>query len=160
MLFKKKISVEDYCRSNLTPLLSKERELTWEAMRRTCNDSQLNGVEAQLYYKHLRAVFIQLMLISLAKNCNIYVSSDAHVFMMLLLKEHNLSDIDAICMEYSEAFASSTTDGVLQMVLHFSERLTASRMHEKTIETLYAEFYGILRLFFNDFKSIKLVNSK
>ena len=157
MFFKKKLSVEDYCTRNLTPLFSKERETAWEAMRRASNDRQLSAVEAQLFYNHLRAVFIQLMLIAVAKNCSMDASSDAHVFVMMYLKERNLSEIDEISKGYNRAFASSGTDGVRQMVLHLADRLTAGKIQPETIEQLYAEFYGILRMFFDDFRSFKLV---
>src|SRR6266545_4202585 len=144
MLFKKKVSVEDYCTQNFKPLFSRERETTWEALRRACNDSALSAVEAELYYKHLRAVFIQLMLIGVAKNCSMDASSDTHVFVTMYLKERNLSEIDEISKDYSRAFGSSGTDGVREMVLHFADRLTGGKMQPETIEQLYAEFYDVL----------------
>lgn len=157
MFFKKKVSVEDYCTRNLTPLFSKERETAWEGLRCDCNDSKLSAVDAQLYYNHLRAVFIQLMLIAIAKNCSMDASSDAHVFVMMYLKERNLSVIDEISKDYNRAFAIPGTDGVRQMVRHFAGSLTAGKMQPETIEQLYAEFYGILRIFFDDFRAFKLV---
>jgi len=153
----KRIRGKDYCTRNFVPLFSRERETTWEALRRACNDSALSTVEAQLYYNHLRAVFIQLMLIGIAKNCSMDASSEAHVFVMMYLKERNLSEIDEISKGYNRAFGSSSNDGVREMVMHFAHRLTAGKMQRETIEQLYAEFYGILRIFFDDFKSFKLV---
>ena|SRR3989442_1499918 len=157
MFFKKKVSVEDYCTRNFVPLFSTERETTWEALRRACNDSALSAVEAQLYYKHLRAVFIQLMLIGVAKNCGMDASSDAHLFVSMYLKEHNHSEIDEISNGYSRAFQSSGTDGIREMVLHFADSLTEGKLQPETVEQLYVEFYGILRIFFDDFKSFKLL---
>src|ERR1039457_683099 len=107
MFFKKKVSVEDYCTGNFAALFSREREETWEALRQACNDSELSAVEAQLYYDHLRAVFIQLMSIAVAKSCSMDASSDAHVFVMMYLKRHNHSEIDEIAKGYNQAFASS-----------------------------------------------------
>jgi hypothetical protein len=69
MFFKKKVSVEDYCLGNFQAVFSKEREAVWETLRRVSNDAALNAIDAELYYKHLRAVFVQLMLIGIAKNC-------------------------------------------------------------------------------------------
>ena len=97
------------------------------------------------------------MLIAVAKNCSMDASSDAHVLVMTYLKEHNLSEIDEISKGYNRAFASSVTDGVRQMVLHFADSLTAGKMQPETIEQLHGEFYGILRIFFDDFKTFKLV---
>ena len=161
MFFKKKVSVEDYCTQNFTPLFSREREATWEALRRACNDSALSAVDAQLYYDHLRAVFIQLMLIAVTKSCSMDASSDAHVFVMMYLERHDHSEIDQISKGYNQAFASSglapNRDGVAEMVAHFADMLTSDRMQQATIERLYIEFYGILKIFFDDFRSIKLV---
>jgi hypothetical protein len=156
MFFKKKLSVEDYCIMNLTPLFSKEREIAWETLRHASDDSQLVAVDSQLYTNHLRAIFIQLMLIAITKNCRMQASSDAHFFVMEYLKEHNLSEIYEISKGYNQAFGSSYTDGVRQMVLHFADRLTAGKIRAATIEQFYAEFYGILRIFFDDFKKFKL----
>jgi len=157
MFFKKKLSVEDYCLQNLTTLFSSERESAWEALRRASNDSQFIAVEGQLYNNHLRAVYIQLMLIAVAKNCSMDASFEANAFVMMYLKERNLSEIHEISRGYNRAFGSSYTDGVRQMVLHFADRLTAGKMQADTIEQFYAEFYGILRIFFDDFKRFKLV---
>jgi hypothetical protein len=164
MFFKKKVSVEDYCTRNFTPLFSREREATWEALRRACNDSAFSAVEPQLYYDHLRAVFIQLMLIAVAKNCSMDASSDAHVFVMMYLKRHNRSDIDEISRGYNQAFGSSSLapnrDGVAEMVSHFASVLTSDGLQQATVERLYVEFYAILKAFFDDFRSIKLIPSR
>jgi hypothetical protein len=163
MLFKKKVPVDQYCRQNLTTLFSKDREGTWEALRRACNDSALSQVDAQLYYRHLRAVFVQLMLIAITKNCSMDVSSDAHVFVMMYLKEHNLSEIDEISHAYNQAFGCSGLapgrDGVAEMVTHLSMVLTTDTLRKETVERLYVEFYAILRVFLDDFESFKLVPS-
>ncbi len=76
---------------------------------------------------------------------------------MKLMEEHNLSEIDSIGRGYSSAFGSFATDGVRQMVLHFADSLTGSRMREETIQRLHARFYAFLGTFFDDFKSIRLV---
>ncbi len=160
MLFKNKVSVNEYCTKNLTPLFSTEREVTWEALRHACNDNQLSHVDAKLYYNHLRAVFIQLMLIAIAKNCSIDACSDAYVFVMMYLKDRNLIEIDQIGNGYNQAFATLGSDGVKEMVVHFARSLTGDELKEETGERLYVEFYSVLKLFFDDFKSLKLTPSR
>jgi hypothetical protein len=161
MFFKKKVPVEEYCRNNLTTLFSSERETTCETFRETCDDSSLNQVDAQLYYSHLRAVFVQLMLIAVTKKCSMNVSSDAHVFIMLHLNERGRADIDEISRDYNQAFGSSSLgpnrDGVGEMVAHFSNSLTPDGLQQHTIERLHAEFYGMLKVFVDDLKSIRLI---
>ncbi len=163
MFFKKKMPVDDYCARTFATLFSGERERTWETLRGACNDDALSAVEAQKYYDHLRAVFIQLMLIAITKSFNMDASSDAHVFVMMYLKRHGYSELDEISKGYNQAFASSGLapgrDGVAQMVSHFDRELTSSKMQQATIERLYTEFYAILKMFFDDFRSMKLVPS-
>jgi hypothetical protein len=159
MFFRKKVSVDDYCTMNLMPLLSTEHEATWEAMRRACNNTALSAVPAQLYYDHLRAVFIELLLIAVAQSSSMDTSLDAHAFVMMYLNEHNQSTINEISRGYSHAFASSDTDGVAEMVAHFSAVLAGGTLQPAATEQLYVEFYSVLKIFFNDFSSIKLVPS-
>ena len=99
------------------------------------------------------------MLIAVAKNSSMDASSHAHIFVMLYLKERGESAVDEISRDYNQAFASSCTDGVAEMAQRFGDWVAAGRLNQKTIEQLQAEFYTILRLFFDDFKSIKLVAS-
>ena len=160
MFFKRRISVADYCTRNLTPLFSEERETTWEAMRRASNDSQLSAVDSQLFYNHIRAVFIELMLIGITKNCSLDASFEARVFVMEYLKDRNLCEIDEISRNYNQAFGSVGPDGVRQMVLCLADVLTQGKMQPETMERLYVEFYAILRIFVDDFRSVKLVPSR
>ena len=157
MFFKKKISVEEYCQKNLAPLLSNEHEETWEAIRRHCNDNGLNQLDAELYYSHLRAIFIELLLIAIAKNCRGNASLNAHIFISAYLKDHGRSDIGEMMHEYSQAFASSMTDGVEAMMRYFA-KINCIQLQQRTVEQLLAEFYAVLEVYYNDFKSIKLVN--
>lgn len=158
-LFRKRVNVEAYCDASLAAVCSHERETTWETLRRDCHDPALSQVDAQLYYAHLRAIFVQLMFIGIAKNFGVYVGSDAGFFTADFLKKRGVPEIDEIAHTYSQAFASGG-DGVRQMVLHFSDSLTDSRLWPTTIDQLYFEFYAILRVFFDDFRKIKLVTSR
>lgn len=157
MFFKKKVSVEDYCQKNLATLLSSEHEETWEAIRGHCNDNGLNQLDAQVYYSHLRAIFIEMLLIAIAKNCRGNASLNAHIFINAYLKEHGCSDISEMMHEYSQAFASSMTDGVEAMTRYFA-KINHIQLQQRAVEQLLAEFYAVLEVYYNDFKSIKLVD--
>jgi hypothetical protein len=159
MFFKKKVNIEDYCSWTLIPLFSKDREAEWEATRRSCDDPFLNAVDQTLYFANIRAIIIELMLIAVTKNFSIDLSADARVFVMQYFNRHNLHEIDLLCGDYNRAFGTPGGDGVEQMVLLFSDKLTESRMKEATIKRFLGEFYGILRGLFNEYKSIKLVSA-
>ena len=157
MLFKKKIPLEEYCTASIKAAFEHSDEATGETFRRSCADSVLSAAEPQLYLNHLRAVFIELMLIAIAKNCKMDTNLRAVIFVHTHLKELNVPQIKELCHDYSQAFASSNTDGVRQMALHYNDAVTAGRMRQETVERLYIEFYAVLMSHSNDFKSIKLV---
>ena len=157
MLFKKKIPIQEYCTASLRAAFELSDETKGEAFRRSCGDSYFSAAEPQRYLNHLRAVFIELMLIAIAKNCDLDTNLQAVTFVHTHLKELNSHQISELCHNYSTAFASSSTDGVRQMVLHFNDTVTVGRMRQETIERLCVEFYAILKSHFNDFKSIKLI---
>lgn len=159
MFFKKKIPLQEYCTASVKAAFENSDGATGEAFRRSCGDSFFNAAEPQLYLNHLRAVFIELMLIAIAKNCNMDTSLQAVIFVHTRIKELNFPQISELCHDYSQEFASSSTDGVRQMVLHFNDAVTAGQMRQETIERLYAEFQAVLMSHFNDFKSIKLIVS-
>ena len=157
MLFRKKMTVAQYCDANLVTLFSREREDTWEKMRRACDDPWLNAVDKDVYYIHMRAILIELMLIAITKSCAMRISSDAYVHVEKYLSKRNLSKINALTSEYSNAFGTIGTDGVEQMALRFTELLTGGRVQQATAQRFFAEFYSMLKVFFDDFKNIKLV---
>lgn len=157
MFFKKRIPIQEYCTASVKAAFEHTDETTGEVFRCSCGDSFLSAAEPQLYLNHLRAVFIELMLIAIAKNCNMDTSLKAVIFVHAHLKEIDCRQISELCHSYSEAFASSGTDGIRQMVLHFNEAVTAGRLGQETIERLHAEFYAVLESHFKDFKSIKLI---
>jgi len=160
MFFKKKVPIPDYCDATMKTVFGKDQEATWETFRASCNDDDLTSADAKQYYNHLRTAFIQLMLIAIAKNCRWDVSSEAHVFVMIWLKEAGYSEIQAMGSQYSQAFASSRNDGVLAMAEHFADNVSGSQLRQETIERLNVEFYGMLKVFYEDFKSVKLTSTK
>jgi hypothetical protein len=163
MFFRKQVPVDEYCRQSLMTLFSTDRELTWEVFRQACDDPELNHIDAQLYYRHLRAVFLELMLIAITQKCRINVSSDARVFVMNDLNERGQTDIDEISGGYNQAFGSSSLgprrDGIAEMVVHFSGALTSAGLQPSTMARLQAEFYGMRKLFLDEMKSIRLIST-
>lgn len=161
ILFKKKLTVADYCSGKLTSLLSADREAAWEGLRSRCNDAHLNGADAKLYYDNLRAAMIELMQIAVTKNSSwtSSVSSDVRGFVQTFLQERSLREIASLVAEYNHAFGTPAPDGVVLMVDLLADKVTDARMGEPTKEQFRLEFYGVLRVLFEEFKSIKLVGA-
>jgi hypothetical protein len=156
-LFGKKIPFRGYCTASVEAAFQHTDEATGEEFRRSCGDSFLTAADQKLYLTHLRTVFIELLLIAIAKNCPTDLSLQATIFVHTHLEEMNHPEIAELCNGYSQAFASSSSDGIRQMVLHFNDAVTGGRMRQETIEQLYAEFYAVLMSHYKDFKSVKLV---
>jgi hypothetical protein len=157
MIFKKRVSVTDYCSSKLSRLTLQERELAWDGLRTKCNDAALNLADKDLYYDNLRAVMVRLMSIAIVKNCAEDSSTDAYVFISRYLKNQNLTQINSLSGEYSSAFGSSYSDGLAPMVERFAAKVTQSKMGEPTKRQFYVEFSGTLNVLAEEFKTIKLV---
>ena len=160
MFFKKKIDVEDYCAGNLKALFSPEREGTYERLRQACADPALTSADPKLYFDHIRAVVIQLLLVAITKSCTPDISSDGQVCVMIYLRQQALSHIDTFRKIYNGAFGSQPQDGVAGMVEAFAREVTDSAIRPETAQRLYVEFYAILPGLFQDFESIKLTSRR
>src|SRR6266849_3005462 len=101
MFFKKRVPVEEYCAAKLAAVFSPDFQTRWEAIRRNCNDEHLARVPENDYLDNIRAIIIELFLIAIGRTCKFEVSSDARVFVMYYLQEHDLSRIHALAQEYS-----------------------------------------------------------
>lgn len=104
----------------------------------------------------MQAYYIELLGVGVAKNFKMDVGYDFGKKWSLYYKANNLLEIDRLYGQYNSAFASSYTDGVKEMTSLFFSNLTDLEVSAKTFETYYIEFYGILRLIFDEFKKIKL----
>lgn len=160
MLFRKKRDVDDYCAASLKALFSANREEVWEQLRHACSDPALSGIDRTVYFNHIRAIMIELVLIAIAKNFNMDIGSDAHFFVLTYCREHGVSHIDDIRGTYSQAFGAIAQDGVAAIVVSFSGQLANGQLRHDTIERLYAEFYAVLNGLFDDFKSINLTTKR
>ncbi len=159
MLFKKKVTVADYCSGKLGRLFSQEREAAWEDLRARCSDAHLNQADREVYYDNLRAAMIELMHIAVTRNSSwtSSVSSDARGFVQTYLHERGLTEIASLIGEYNRAFGTPSPDGVALMVDVLAGNVTQSKMGEPTREQFRLEFYAILRVLFEEFRSVKLL---
>jgi len=101
MFFKKKIPLQQYCTASIKAAFEHSDEATGETFRRSCGDSFFSAADPQLYLSHLRAVFIELMLIAIAKNCNTDTSLQAVIFVHTQIKELNCPQISELCRPFS-----------------------------------------------------------
>jgi hypothetical protein len=154
MLFKKKMPVREYCAKALKSVFEEGQEATWESLRKISTDDALISADAKSYYAHLTAVYVELMLIAVTKNSKMEISLEATHVMTKSLDNEGRSEVRKIAHDYSQAFASSATDGIMAMAMRFSECVGSGQMRQETIDQLYREFSAIFGVFYNDFRSI------
>jgi hypothetical protein len=156
MFFRKKIDVKDYCAARLEALFSAERDKVWSQFRELCKDPALSGIDSTIYFEHIRAIMIDLLLIAIAKKFRWNVGSDANIFVWTYLKSRHAPQLNDIVSAYSQVFGVTPHDGIIGIIVSFSNQLAGGRLREDTKQRLHAEFYGVLESLFNDFQSMKL----
>jgi hypothetical protein len=159
VLFKKEATVAQYCFGKLEPLLSDEREAAWENLRVRCNDAYLSQADKNTYFKNLRAVTLELILVAVSRNSS-NCSAEVRIFIDNYLERRCLDEILSLMREYNRAFGTPSPDGVALMVQLFADKVTQSRISDGTKAEFLNEFYAILTALFEEFKSIKLISSQ
>jgi hypothetical protein len=156
MLFKKKVSIAEYCGAYLNKLFSIDWDGDLERLRDACNDPALSGIEKALFHDHLKAIVIQLLLIAIAKNCDPEISSDARIYAETYLKHHNGLHIYEIGRKYVAAFDSAHVDGIGGVVGFFSSHLADSNLRKTTVTHLETEFHKEYNAHVEAFKGFRL----
>jgi len=165
MFFKKRVTYQEYCSASVEAALENTDEATLTEFRQACSDSAFDAADSQIYQLHMRALFIEMLTITISKSCRSEVAISAHMFVNQKLKELNLGDISDICHTYSYEFASTSpaniirgVDGIRNMVIHFNNVVCGGQLKQETVDRLYAELKAVLESHFRDFKYIKLTH--
>lgn len=156
MFFKKKVSLTNAYPLQCDFIFSKDREDGWENLRNECNNEDLKKVKPEEYFKHLRAVSLQLLDITINRT-NRSIATDAYFVRDKYLKQNNLIEITLLTDIYSNAFGSSSVDGIKPMVSTFIRNLVGKEPDEKTFNFFYEFFYEVLNDMFDKINKVKLV---
>lgn len=165
MLFKRKIKYQSYCDASVEAALQNTDEATLKEFRQACGDIALDSADQHIYQNHLRALFIEMLLIAISKRYSFKVALPTEIFVHQKLKELNLQEVSEICTGYSQAFASPSleeiamgTDGIRNMAQYFDKAVCEGQLKQETVGRLDAELRAVLKSHFKDFKSIKLID--
>ena len=166
MFFKKRVTYQVYCTASVEAALENTDEATLKEFRQACSDSALNTADGQIFQLHMRALFIEMLLIAIAKSYRMEVGFLAQLFVEQKLKELNLGEVSDICHTYSHESASPNladiaggTDGIRNMVIHFNNVVCGGQLKGETIDRMHAELSAVLESHFRDFKhNIKLTH--
>lgn len=163
MFFKKRVTYQVYCTISVEAALENTDDATLKEFQQACSDSALDAADGQIYQYHMRALFIEMLLIAISKSYRSEVAISAHMFVNQKLKELNLGEVSDICHTYSHEFASlgladiaRGTDGIRNMVIHFNNVVCGGQLKLETVDRLDAELNAVLKSHFRDFKHIKL----
>jgi hypothetical protein len=163
MFFKKTVPCQAYCISSLEAMIENTDETTLKGFQQACGDSALDAADLNIYQHHFRALFIEMLLIAIAKSYRVEMNLTAQMLVNQKLKELNLGEVSNICHTYSQVFASpgsadtaSGTDGIRNMACHFNDVVCGGQLKRQTVDRLHAELYAVLQSHLTDFKRIKL----
>jgi hypothetical protein len=161
MFFKRKISVDEYCKTRLDLLFSDQQTQVWLQLKQSWPDFKYLSVNDHLYLMHLRAAHIEILLMVVIKKFvlrnNIYDEVDE--FIDNYLNEHNESNITDLLPLYSHALGSSPIDGILAMANLIANSLYQDKCSQEIILLFRAQLYGAIDLIRADFKKVKLFPS-
>jgi len=163
---KKRVTYQVYCNASVEAALEHTDEATLKEFRQACSDSALNAVDSHILQNHMRALFIEMLLIAIAKSFRMEVGFPAQMFVNQKLKELNLIEVSYISSTYSHEFASPDMedlamgiDGIRNMVIHFNNVVCEGQLKQETIDRLDTELHAVLESHYRDFKhNIKLIS--
>jgi hypothetical protein len=162
MFFKRKISVDEYCKTRLDLLFSDQQAQVWLQLKQSWPDFKYLSISDNLYLSHLRAAHIEILLMVVIKKFalrnNIY--DEVEEFIDNYLNEHNESNIMDLLPLYSHALGSSPIDGVLVMAKFMADCLYQGKCSQETILSFRVQLYGAIDSIRADFKKVKLVSNR
>lgn len=153
---KKKLDVETFWKQKVDYLFSPEWVDFANVWKVQCGESLFN-VDNELYYKHFRAVCLQLIGIIISrKNVNRERRFDLMVKQNKYLKNINATEIDKLYSKYNSLFGSSFQDGVRPMAQEFGSSMSSANS-KKIEDFFYDTFYTMLNNMFLELKKYKLI---
>ncbi len=153
---KKKLDVETFWKKKADYLFSPEWVDFANVWKVQCGESFFN-VDNEVYYKHFRAVCIQLIGIIISrKNVRRERRYDLMEKRNKYLENINACEIAELYSKYNSLFGSSFQDGVRPMAQEFG--ISMSSENSKKIEDFfYDTFYSILSNMFSELNNYKLI---
>jgi hypothetical protein len=162
MFFKRKISVDEYCKTRLDLLFSDQQTQVWLQLKQSWPDYINLSASDHLYLTHLRAAHIEILLMVVIKKFalrnNIY--DEVEECIDNYLNEDNESNIIDILPLYSRALGSSSIDGILSMAKFMATNICNDKCPQETILSFRVQLYGAIDSIRADFKKVKIVSHR
>ena len=156
---KKRVSLKDYCDGMLSHIFSSHYEDFADGLLDVCGATYRDGIEREWYLQNLHAAVIQLLGVTFSRNLNNYDQRfEAQMHRESFLKQTGREEIEPLYSQYNSAFGSDFEDGVRAMARLFTHNCSVDGVEPAGIAKIhYDAFYEVLRTFFDNIKSVKVV---
>lgn len=158
MFGKKRVQLDEYCEGMLKYVFSLHYDEVADRLLDACPPAYREGIDRDWYLKNLRAAVLQLLGIAFSRNLKRDQRGDAMLFVRSFLKAGAHEDVESLYEQYNSAFGSDFEDGVRAMAALFARTCAAPNVDPGEVQGLhYDAFYEVLRDFFENIKSVKVV---
>ncbi len=153
-LFKKKISIKDYCNKKFDFIFSESGKNFMDGLIEKAAISLNDGYRDQ-YYENFIAAYFELTEIAFSRNLSRNLRYEAMDIFSEYLAARKAINIEPLMRNYNSAFGSSYDDGIKPMAALFVQRAWGES-NPDIEKYFYGIFYGIIEAFLNDLKAVKL----
>ena len=156
---RKRVSLKEYCDGMLKHIFSSHYKDFANVLLDACGPTFRNGIDREWYLLNLHAAIIQLLGVTFSRTLKNYDQRfEALSYRDAFLKETGQKEIESLYSEYNQAFGSDPVDGVRAMAKLFARNCSVDFVETKSIEEIhYNAFYEVLRTFFDNIKTVKIV---
>ena len=159
MFFKEKISIDLYLQTRLDLLFSNEQINRWLQLKQSLGDELLISVNDDLFLEHIEAAHIEVIYMVLSKryadNSDIPLKMEDYIKFYLI--KNNQSYINELLPSYSNALASTPTDGVLGLAKFLSDSVCPDSNTVKAVNVFSDQLYNAVGSIHSDFKTMNIV---
>lgn len=153
-LFKKKVSIKDYCHKKFDFIFSESGKNFMDGLIEKAAISLNDGYRDQ-YYENFIAAYFELTEIAFSRNLSRDLRYEAMDIFSEYLAARKAISIEPLMRNYNSAFGSSYDDGIKPMAALFVQR-TWRESNPDIEKYFYGIFYGIIEAFLKDLKAVKL----
>ena len=158
MFGKKRVQLDEYCEGMFKHVFSTHYDEVADRLLDTCPPAYRDGIDHAWYLKNLRAAVLQLLGVAFSRNLKRDQRADALLLVDSFLKAGSHEDVQSLCRQYNSAFGSDFEDGVRAMASLFARTCVAPEVDPEEVQGLhYDAFHDVLRAFFENIKSVKVV---
>ena len=158
MFWKKRIPLAEYCEGMLKHVFSPHYDEVADRLLDACPAAYREGIDRDCYLDHFRAAVLQLLGVAFSRNLKRDQRSDAYLLVASFLKEGDHEEVERLHSQYNSAFGSDFEDGVRAMASLFVRSCVAPDVDPGEVQGLhYDAFYEVLRAFFENIRSVKVV---